>query len=212
MLLTDGGVYDNMADQWAGGLAARIRDNAALQVMTQALDEFIVANASAGPKWTPVRASWLPIRNEITALVRVKDVQHAVSTSTRRHDLVTLWDAAARAGRGVMGALVHIAQSPFEVPDAFVHDSRWPDRSARARDAIAWLADTEGNRAAWTRIADQSRKLPTVLRKLGPDATARLLRHSYVLAACNLHVLLPDFGLPRLLPAENEFRELIGEL
>jgi predicted acylesterase/phospholipase RssA len=210
MLLTDGGVYDNMADQWADGLASRVRDNAALQVMTPVLDELIVANASAGPKWTPVSASWLPIRNELSTLLRVKDVQYAVSTSTRRHDLVTLWNASAHAGRGVMGALVHIAQSPFEVPDAFAHDGTWQDRSARAREAIAWLGDTEGNRAAWAEVADQSRKLPTVLRKLGPEATARLLWHSYVLAACNLHVLLPNFELPAL-PAENEFRELIEE-
>jgi len=37
-----------------------------------------------------------------------------------------------------------------------------------------------------------------------------LLWHGYVLAACNLHVLLPDFKLPSL-PAEDEFRELIGQ-
>ena len=43
----------------------------------------------------------------------------------------------------------------------------------------------------------------------GPDSTTRLLWHSFVLAACNLHVLLPDFKLPPL-PAEKEFRDLIG--
>ena len=57
MLLTDGGVYDNMADQWAGGLAARVRDNAALDIRTTGLDELIVANASAGPPWTTVKAT-----------------------------------------------------------------------------------------------------------------------------------------------------------
>jgi Patatin-like phospholipase len=209
MLLTDGGVYDNMADQWAVGLAARVRDNPALEVMTPDLNELIVANASAGPAWTEVNGSWLPVRNELAALLRVKDVQYAVSTSTRRHDLVTFWDAAARAGRGVTGALVHIAQSPFEVPDAFAQGSGWPDRAVRAREAIAWLGDTEGNRAMWAEVAKQSRNTPTVLRKLGPDDTARLLWHAYVLAACNLHVLLPDFGLPEL-PGEDQFRGLIG--
>lgn len=209
MLLTDGGVYDNMADQWADGLAARVRDNPALEVMTPALDELIVANASAGPPWTEVRWSWLPVRNELTTLLRVKDVQYAVSTGTRRHDLVTFWDAAARAGHGVTGALVHIAQSPFEVPDAFARSSGWPDRAVRAREAIAWLGDTRGNRAMWAEVAAKSRNMPTVLRKLGPGDTARLLWHAYVLAACNLHVLLPGFGLPEL-PAEDEFRGLIG--
>ena len=209
MLLTDGGVYDNMADQWADGLAGRVQGNAALDIETTSLDELVVANASAGPPWTTVKASWLPIANELSTLSRVKDVQYAVSTSTRRHDLVANWDAAARAGHGVTGALVQIAQSPFEVPDAFAADNRWPDRAARAREAIAWLGDNEANRAAWATVAEQSRTLPTVLRKLGPEPTARLLWHAYVLAACNLHVLLPDFKLPPL-PTQDEFRELVG--
>lgn len=54
-----------------------------------------------------------------------------------------------------------------------------------------------------------STAVQAVLRKLGPGDTARLLWHAYVLAACNLHVLLPDFGLPEL-PAEDQFRGLIG--
>jgi hypothetical protein len=168
-----------------------------------------VANASAGPPWTTVKANWLPIRNELSTLGRVKDVQYAVSTSTRRHDLVNAWETAARAGHGVTGALVQIAQSPFEVPDAFAQDDRLPDRAARAREAITWLGGSDANRAAWAAVAEQSRTLPTVLRKLGPDATARLLWHAYVLAACNLHVLLPGYTLPPL-PTEEEFRELIG--
>ena len=207
--ITNGGVYDNMADQWADGLAARVRDNAELDIITKGLDALIVANASAGPAWTTVKASWLPIANELSTLGRVKDVQYAVSTSTRRHDLVNDWDAAALSGHGVTGALVQIAQSPFEVPDAFAGDDRWPDRSARAREAIAWLGDSHASRAAWAAVAEQSRTLPTVLRKLEPAPTARLLWHSYVLAACNLHVLLPGFRLPPL-PAEDEFRDLVG--
>ena len=75
---------------------------------------------------------WLPVRNEVSTLGRVKDVQYAVSTSSRRHDLVNDWETAARDGHGVTGALVQIAQSPFEVPDAFAQDDRWPDRAARA--------------------------------------------------------------------------------
>jgi len=93
-------------------------------------------------------------------------------------------------------------------PDAFARANGWPDRAARAREAIAWLGDTPGNRARWAEVAEKSRNMPTVLRKLGPGDNARLLWHAYVLAACNLHVLLPDFGLPEL-PAEDQFRGLI---
>jgi predicted acylesterase/phospholipase RssA len=210
-LLTDGGVYDNMADQWLDGLAARIRGNPGLQVKTPAVDEVIVVNSSAGPPWTTAGATWLPVLGELTTLLRVKDVQYAISTSTRRHNLVASWNAAASTGQGTQGALLHIAQSPFEVPDAFhLAGTRWPQRSGRAREALAWLGDTEQNRTAWTATAAASRAVPTVLRKLGPDPTARLLRHAYVLAACNLHVLLDGFPLPATPPSEEEFRALIG--
>src|SRR2546427_181570 len=76
----------------------------------------------------------------------------------------------ADAGRnGDVGAIASVSgdSSPFEVPDAFAQDDRVPDRSARAREAIAWLGDSEVNRAAWAAVAGQSRALPTVLRKLG---------------------------------------------
>jgi predicted acylesterase/phospholipase RssA len=212
MLLTDGGVYDNMGDQWLDGLAGRVRGNANLPVKAAVLDQVIVVNSSARVPWTGVRANWLPIRDELTSLARVKDVQYAVSTSTRRHYLIAGWDAAATAGSGTQGALVHIAQSPFEVIDAYRHaDARWPQRSQRARQALEWLGDTAESRARWAQVAASNANVPTVLRKLGPDATARLLWHSYVLAACNLHVILDGFPLPPQPPAEQEFRTLIGE-
>jgi hypothetical protein len=211
-LLADGGVYDNMADQWADGLADRMRRNPHLPVAAPRLDELVVVNSSASPRWTPVRTSWLPIRNELTTLQQVQAVQYAVSTSGRRHDLVARWDAAARAGAGVQGALVHIAQSPYEVPDAFAGaDAAWPGRAERARKALVWLGDTAGSRAAWTELAARSRGVPTVLRKLGPDVTARLLWHAYVLAACNLHVILDDFPLPGQLPTVESFRALVDQ-
>ena len=212
MLLTDGGVYDNMADQWLAGLSARVTDNPQLKVKSHALDESIVVNSSAGRTWVAVRGSWLPIRNELTTLMRVKDVQYAVSTGTRRHQLVADWDAAAHAGHGTRGALVHIGQSPFEVPDAFSKaTAHWPQRATRAQEALSWLGNTPQNRQAWATIAEQNRVVPTVLRKLGPEQTARLLWHAYVVAACNLHVILEDFKLPATLPSQDEFRRLIDQ-
>ena len=212
MLLTDGGVYDNMADQWLDGLPSRVRENPGLPVRTPAVDEMVVVNSSAGPQWTPVPRSRIAIRNELTTLARVKDVQYAVSTSSRRHQLVTGWDTAADLKHGPRGALVHIAQSPFEVPDAFAGATgRRAQRQARAHEALAWLGGTEQDRAAWAEVARQNRAVPTVLRKLGPEATARLLWHAYVLAASNLHVLLDDYPLPTPRPAQDDFRSLLGD-
>lgn len=210
MLCTDGGVYDNMADQWLAGLPARIAENPGLKVKSRAVDEIVVVNSSAGPDWVPVRRSWLPIRNELTTLSRAKDVQYAVSTSTRRHRLVTDWDAAAKAGHGTHGALVHIGQSPFEVPDHFVRATEhWPQRAIRAKEALSWLGDTDENKTAWAQIAKDNRGVPTMLGKLNADTTARLLWHAYVVAACNLHVILRDFPLPTRLPTQDDFRNLI---
>ncbi len=84
----------------------------------------------------------------------------------------------ASRGHGARGALVQcqIAQSPFEVPDAFARATATaPDQAARAQEALAWLGDTAENRAVWAETARQDRTVPTVLRKLDPGPTARLL-------------------------------------
>jgi predicted acylesterase/phospholipase RssA len=48
LVLSDGGVYDNMADEWLDGLASRMAENPSLLVMTPAVDEMLVVNSSAG--------------------------------------------------------------------------------------------------------------------------------------------------------------------
>jgi hypothetical protein len=88
-----------------------------------------------------------------------------------------------------------LAQSPFEIPDAFACDGTWPDGSARAREAIAWLGGTDGTgqrgqkspiRAGNCRpcCASWGRMPPPFF--CGPPTGG----------GCNLHVLLPDFELP----------------
>jgi predicted acylesterase/phospholipase RssA len=212
MVLTDGGVYDNMAEQWAAGLDRRLRANPTLPVAAPVLDALIVANASAGLAWQALRPSRLVLGGELAALKRVQSVQYDVSTSHRRQQLVQRWDAAARAGMGLQGALVHIAQSPYEVADVFAAaDAAWPARAERARKVIALLGDTDAGRAEWVAHARRSRLVPTVLRRLGPDTTAHLLWHAYVLAACNLHILLDDFPLPAQLPTVADFLVLTGD-
>lgn len=197
LLLTDGGVYDNMADQWLVGLHDRRARLSQLPVGAPAIDEVVVANSSsAGGE--PVRRSRVPFAGELSTLMRVQSVMYQVTTERRRHALVRTWDAAERGGTGQRGALVHIAQSPFTVADAYRDSAEWPERAARARAVLDLLGDTAENRAAWKARAEASRTVPTVLRALGRDTTVDLLEHSYVLAQCNLHVLLghPLTGLP----------------
>ncbi|GHF73431.1 hypothetical protein GCM10018790_58990 [Kitasatospora xanthocidica] len=217
LVLTDGGVYDNMADQWLVGLAERVRRPDHPQVDYE-LDEIVVVNASAGMTWKPFRSSWVPAVGELLALVRIKSVMYDVGTSLRRSELVR-WSARAGLTGGPTGALVHIAQSPYRVADAYARaadaagggagadDADRAARAARAKEVLELLGDDPGRRARWDELATRSRTTPTVLRKLGADRTADLLLHSYVLAACNLHVLL-DYPLPATLPDRDRFLDL----
>lgn len=207
MVLTDGGVYDNMGDQWLDGLSERLRGTPDLPVTTRVLDEIVVVNASAGSGWRSFPAARVPILGEIQALARIKDVMYAVSTGHRRGNLIRWFDDGAAHG-GQVGALIHIGQPPYRVAAAYAGASdRWPDRALRANRVLAFLGDDPASRADWDTRARRSWTTPTVLRSLGPRRTADLLYHAYVLTACNLHVLL-GYPLPGRLPSYLDFRAL----
>ncbi|MDD7933725.1 hypothetical protein PH190_14820 [Actinomycetospora straminea] len=207
MLLTDGGVYDNMADQWLDGLQDRLRRLPQLPVTARTLDEVIVVNSSSPPGWTPLRRARLLLAGELATLKRVNSVMYQVTTQRRRQASVRAWDAAARGGEGQRGALIHIAQSPFTVADAYRSSTAWPERATRAQDVLTLLEDGPEGRAAWQRRAEDSRAVPTVLRALGREVTVDLLEHSYIQAMCNLHVLL-DYKLLSL-PDRARFARLL---
>ncbi|MCG6498468.1 patatin-like phospholipase family protein [Kitasatospora sp. A2-31] len=216
LVLTDGGVYDNMADQWLVGLEERAR-RPVHPPAEYGVDEILVVNASAGMTWEPFRASRIPLIGELLALIRIKSVMYDVSTNHRRSALVRGSDRAVQEG-GAVGALVHIAQSPYRVADAYANAAgaagagEEPERAARAARAGAvldLLGRDEEQRALWKERTERSRTTRTVLRKLGPDTTADLLLHAYTLAACNLHVLL-DYPLPAALPKRQYFLDLIA--
>jgi predicted acylesterase/phospholipase RssA len=205
MVLVDGGVYDNMADEWIGGLADRLAQGPDIRVMARSFDEAIVVNASAKKPWRPFPGSKLPLVGEITVLKRVNDVMYDVTTSRRRKNLFEAWEAAGKARKGMRGALVHIAQSPYHVADDYEDH---PTRGARARSVIGLLGDDPKQRKLWADRAEASAKVKTVLRKLGRPTSVELLEHSYVLAMCNLHVLL-DYPLLSL-PGQERFNRLVA--
>jgi len=193
MVLVDGGVYDNMADQWGQGFAGRKRCWPALATEHHEPDVLIVANASAGLEWTPFKRARIPALGEIAAILKDKDVLYDQTTAVRRQGMVGRFDRAALTGKGLRGALVHIPESPFVVPKAFLDDTTFPDRAERARAALVALGDTE---AQWAETAKADSTVGTVLSKLGTDVSARLLHHAYVLTMANLHVILGTPLLP----------------
>jgi len=207
MALADGGVYDNMADQWGQGLEARKKRWAEAAELHQP-DELIVVNSSGGNWWRPVTSLRTPFLGEIRALMRDKDVLYDTSTSLRRHGLVGLFDRAELTGQGLRGALVHIPQSPFDVAKAFHDSTDWPERARRARGLLGALADAGEREEEWKSLADASTKVHTSLSGLGTEKSAALLRHGYMLAMANLHVIL-DYPLLDV-PKTDRFLALVS--
>jgi len=193
-VLVDGGVYDNLAEEWFTPPHGTRRETDNPEGRPR-IDQLVVANASARDRWIPFRASRLPWLAELGEIARSEDVTFDATTALRRRHLVARWEQAG--ADGPTGALVHIAQSPYDVPDDVLRGSQDAHERARAAHAVAVLGDSAYRRAAWLRIVDSDGRVRTTLGKLGVEATADLLQHAYVLASVNLHVLL-DRPLPDL--------------
>jgi predicted acylesterase/phospholipase RssA len=206
LALVDGGVYDNMADQWAHGLAARQRRWGA---MFQDAEELIVVSASAGLGFGKLWRLHVPVLGELLALLKDKSVLYDNGNSVRRQWLVNRFDTAQAAGKGLRGALVHIEQSPYRVPDEYASgrgSQPSPERAARAQAALDALQPDLGS-TEWAKIAKANAAVPTTLMGFKKEVTARLLYHAYVLAMVNLHVLL-DYPLLAM-PPRARFEQLL---
>lgn len=197
MALVDGGVYDNMADQWGSDVAERKARWRELAAGLQEPEELVVINASGGLGWGGVGSLRMPLLGEILSLLRDKDVLYDNSTSLRRKGLVGRFDRAELQGKGLRGALVHIPQSPFQVPHNFERSTDWPERAGRALEVLRAL---EGeSETEWEALTSASRGVKTSLSRLGPERTATVLRHGYLLAMANCHVIL-DYPLVAVPP------------
>jgi hypothetical protein len=206
LVVNDGGVYDNMGDEWFAGYGERLAGWPDLASRCPPADELIVVNGSGGWGWQPIER-WSILRAELVGVLGSKDVLYNSSTRIRRRDLIETFRAHEKNRHGYVGALVHIPQSPFTTADGF--SSHGDERGGRAKAVLATLGDDPDIRARWKETARRNTGVKTVLRKLGPDDTVRLLRHSYVLAMCNLHVVL---GYPLLdIPSDDAFAALVAE-
>jgi hypothetical protein len=198
LVLNDGGVYDNMADQWEQGYDPRAerlglpKDGGA--------NALVVVNAGKAMSWKTLRPGTSLI-GEAGALKRTVDILYDVSTAHRRQGLVRRFGTSDTVGGGLRGALVHIARSPFHAPHQF---SRSPDegRRRRAKEALDFLTSIGADEALWTDRAHASPEVATTLGALGPRTTADLLEHAYVLTRINLYVVL---GLGQLVGEEAKF-------
>ncbi|HEY2216316.1 MAG TPA: patatin-like phospholipase family protein [Solirubrobacteraceae bacterium] len=211
MALVDGGVYNNMGDQWAQGQFKNAKPGPSGVAPPQ---ELVVASGSAGLQWSNLFGLRWPVVGGVLSLMRDKSVLYDDGNSVRRSTLVSRFDLAAHDTVGLRGALVHIEQSPFRVPDAFVEPDKaelWPDRARRAQAVLARLGEPDeldALRTHWQALAKANAKIHTTLKALSKQQTVDLLYHSYLLAMVDLHVIL---GYPLLaIPERGRFEGLLG--
>ena len=189
IVLVDGGVYDNMADEWEYGFASRKKSwPGVLDAQPHAAALLLVANASGG--WNEIKPiKGRGVRLELAGVLRSKDVQYDVSTAHRRRALAALFrDHDAKTPDG---AFVQVSASPYDVAEQFGTRSGWApdDRSRRADEVRAFLDGQGYTQAEWTSTVRKTSGVPTTLAPLGRDITAALLEHGYVLTMVNMYVL-----------------------
>ncbi|HEV2887772.1 MAG TPA: patatin-like phospholipase family protein [Jatrophihabitans sp.] len=217
--LVDGGVYDNMGDQWAQRFVSRMASTPELAAVAgPPPDNLLVVNASARSGWSAAAALMrVPLLGELLTLLREKDILYQVGTTNRRSGLIRQFDTvrlgqalpagqqrdALLATAGLNGALTHIASTPRWTSTAKMPS---PAEQVACAEVAAKLASFEDQ--SWIDQAhDLSAKVPTTLAKVGRENAAALLWHGYVLTMANLHVF---FDAPLYdLPSKQRFESLM---
>lgn len=196
VVLLDGGVYSNMADEWEVGFAGRAQrwpDLAAIQPRAGSF-VLIVNGSGAWRALKPIDSGWFG--TEIAGLTRSQGVQYDVSTSQRRRMLLLRFQDRSDPLEGVF---VQIDASPFEIIDAM---RRGPGaRRERAEQAEQALTVAGHSRESWDRIVDSNAAVATTLAPLGADVARRLRLHGRVLALVQLFVVHGIGDLRALPPA-----------
>jgi hypothetical protein len=218
MVLVDGGVYDNMGDQWAVGHAKRLERLPALAHLVGLPPEnLIVVNASTRSAWSP-SSIWarVPLVGEVVNLLRELDILYQVGTATRRSRMIGGFDAhrlaaglptdrdamALKETIGLGGTLIHIGSSATWVrtSEKYGVDPHVCTSAVKALDEFPdqhWIDDAP-------RVAAD---VKTTLAKVGKEEAAALLWHGYVLTMINLHVFC---GAPLVaLPTKQQFQQLM---
>jgi hypothetical protein len=189
VVLVDGGVYDNMADEWEYGFASRKKTWPSLtDAQPHPATLVLVANASGG--WNdlkPIAGNGL--RLELAGVLRSKDVQYDVSTAHRRRALAAMF--RDRDAKTADGAFAQISSSPYDIVEQFGTRPGFApdDRSRRADEARGFLDDHGYTAPDWETWVRTTSGVPTTLAPLGAETTAALLEHGYMLTLVNLYVL-----------------------
>lgn len=186
MVLLDGGVYDNMADQWFMGMRRRReRFPSKLAGQLSEVEDLIVANASTGWSWRPF--GWFALRireiREIKAIGSTQSVMYNTIGRRRRAHLIDYWNLNTE----LRGAFVEVNDNPAE-------------RAQEAlQERILEIAPDEG----WEALVERSRTYPTVLRRIDHSDAMGIMWHAYLLTGLAVNRF---FGIP-LAPDQLPFLE-----
>jgi predicted acylesterase/phospholipase RssA len=183
LLLIDGGVVDNMGDQW-------------LEQDPGVRRTVVVDAAPPAPDRPRLKARW-PLLGEVVTFKAVTDVLYDQTTEVRTRLLATRPD----------GVIVQIARSPWATVDDALVDAD-PVRAARAAAVAEALEATGHDRAWWETETAANAGVETALSRIPADRAAALLLLAYVTTMADGHVTL---GLPLLpIPAVEEMAALVG--
>jgi hypothetical protein len=198
-VVDDGGVYDNMAEQWEAGWDRRAKrldpkdrvdpHNPIRAAQLGPAKRLIVVNAGKSVAWKPLDHKFPSLLTwDALGVARDIGVLYDVSTSNRRS---RLWDQFHQVPSASGGTFVHIATNP--------NPKRWevPGNAQGRRDAAAALLESDGVGVSvhglGAALAQRNPALPTTLAPLGTQATLEVFWHAYLLTRVGLHV---DFAAP----------------
>jgi hypothetical protein len=214
LALSDGGVYDNMAEEWLLSYPERTasfrrraerlvdpdeRQDAltrAARLEDRAPSFDIVVNASGPLGFKFAWTTFIPLVGEVLGLLRVKSILYDNGNTVRRRLLVDQF----RSGRR-QGILVHISTDPWKVVEDGL--AQGGETANRAERAAKILAATPGLTQAETASGVSA---GTVLYPLPRGRVGLLVQRAYALTMVLGHVW---HGLPlHAVPSPEVFQDL----
>jgi len=182
--LSDGGVYNNLANEFDEAFLAEATNALRLRTGDPGPGRLqrILINASAPSRVRPLPRMW--IRRGLEATARIMSITYENTVRPRIEALV------ADEGRPGSDLLIDIAVSPMEVARR-LRDSLASDADAvrRAKDLIGSLSAMKTERE-WIETSTAAAAVKTVLSPIGLGPAARLLHQGYVDAAIVCHIKL----------------------
>jgi hypothetical protein len=166
--------------------------------------QLIVVNASPRVFWKRLRRIRIPLLGEITGFTRITNVMYNNITGTRAEDLRARFEKDDPSG-----CVVNIDRSLPFWPEAkswrrsIKENEEIEKRKLRIADYLG-IESSNGSVAAQRldEITHEVSAIPTTLKPLGINRTAKLLYHGYLQAMLSAHLFLdspllepaPDFG------------------